>query len=67
MKIDCDNEKDSRFKTWIIPLPDFQLNHEPSRGEEDYRNFIGRDELTKSFVNVLQKSSNIYVVIFFIV
>ncbi len=58
MKIKGDSEKDSRFNTWVIPLPDFQLNHEPSRGEEDYRNFIGREELTESFIDVLKQSSN---------
>nr|VFJ76096.1 MAG: hypothetical protein BECKFW1821C_GA0114237_10988 [Candidatus Kentron sp. FW] len=49
-------EPGSEFKDWIIPLPDFRFHHEPYRGGDDYRDFIGRDALVQSFLDLLRHS-----------
>nr|VFK30184.1 MAG: hypothetical protein BECKMB1821I_GA0114274_10143 [Candidatus Kentron sp. MB]VFK75122.1 MAG: hypothetical protein BECKMB1821H_GA0114242_10163 [Candidatus Kentron sp. MB] len=47
-------EPGSEFKDLVIPLPDFRFHHEPRRGENDYRDFIGRDALAQSFLDLLR-------------
>nr|VFK47267.1 MAG: hypothetical protein BECKTC1821E_GA0114239_10806 [Candidatus Kentron sp. TC] len=49
-------EPGSEFKDWVIPLPDFRFHHEPYRGGDDYRDFIGRDALVQSFLDLLRHS-----------
>lgn len=51
------NEKDRfKTKTWIIPLPKFKFHHKSYEENIDHRNFFGRDDQVKDFVEVLRNS-----------
>ena len=47
-----------KFKTWIIPLPDFHFVHQTYNKSTDHRDFFGRDKDVRDFVEVLRNSSS---------
>ncbi len=52
-------EKDKfKFKTWLIPLPDFHFVHQTYNQSSDYRDFFGREKDVQDFVEVLKNTKN---------
>lgn len=53
------NEKDRfKFKTWIIPLPQFRFVHQTCNPNLDHRDFFGREKDVDDFVNVLNENDS---------
>ncbi|MEN8219551.1 MAG: ATP-binding protein [Pseudomonadota bacterium] len=52
-------EKDRfKFKTWVVPLPDFHFVHQTYNQSSDHRDFFGREKDVQDFVEVLQNTRN---------
>jgi hypothetical protein len=47
-----------KFKTWIIPLPDFHFVHQTYDEDNDHRNFFGREKEVQDLVNVLRNNNS---------